>query len=115
MGGGSTKDIVAGGLGFAVGGPAGAAIGVGASRKARGKGFIGKDIKNLGKVPGPDTTDLPEFPTSDAGADLLAQRALLDRLRRQMIRGSGIKGTIKTSPRGVTDRAPTIKRQLREA
>lgn len=112
MGSGSTgklQDIAAGAAGFAVGGPWGAAAGVGLSRKARGKKVIGKDITGPGM---PDVPDVPEFPQSNAGKDRLLKEALIARLRRDIVRGEGRKATIKTSPLGVAMRELVKKKQL---
>lgn len=116
MGGGSTKKFFSGAdfVEKAVRGTAAVST-LGASeiaiRTAKGKSIIGKDIKNLGKVPSPKVPGVEDIPERDALREASLKNALIDRIRRQAIRGGGIKDTIKTSPRGVINRLPVnIKR-----
>lgn len=106
------KDVTAGTVGFLTGGPVGAATATAASRKKRGKDVVGKDITRLTKPPEfPDST-LPEEPETDPAQDALLRQALVDRIRRDSIRGGGQQATIKTGPLGVTERAPVIRKIL---
>jgi hypothetical protein len=61
----------------------------------------------------PDFPVPPELPDEpDLGIGLEERNALIARLRRQAIRGGGIKATTVTGAGGVTNRTPVTRRRL---
>lgn len=107
--GGSTQDVLAGAAGFAVGGPTGAAIGVGLSRKSRGKNIIGSDITG----PGFQLEGTPDPPDIDSAADLIRRQRLAARIREAAIPGEGRRATVATSPLGIVSPISTTRTVLR--
>jgi hypothetical protein len=55
----------------------------------------------------PEFPEFPEPPQVDAGQDALLRAAIIDRIRREAIRGTGRRATIATSPLGITTPAAT--------
>lgn len=76
------------------------------------KKFLKKQTRNLQFPKIPEFPDFPEPPQMDSADDLLAQQAIISRIRRQAIRGGGIRSTIKTSPQGIIGITPIIKKRL---
>lgn len=79
------------------------------------KRFIKKQTRSLQFPEFPSPEELPESPEFDASRDALLRQALIERIMRQTARTGGKASRISTSPQGIVDRLPVMKRRLREA
>jgi hypothetical protein len=103
--------VAAGVGGFSIGGPAGAALAVAATRSLQGKELLGSDISP--KVPG--LPGLPETPKRDFRKEEAIRQATIDRIRRRTKIGAGRKQAIGTSALGITAPLRATERSLRGA
>lgn len=85
--------------------------GVRTTKKLSRRGRAGRTGSDIGRA-FRDPREL-QPPRIDAERDVLELRALIERIQRAMLRGTGRAATIKTSPLGVTRRKQTPQRRLK--
>jgi hypothetical protein len=82
-------------------------------RLARSARDVGINVESVIKAAtASEENDIPEAPEFDAAADARLRQALIERMRRTIIRGQGRKATIKTSPLGITTPTPIKTKKL---